>query len=130
MRCVFFSGRRRHTICALVTGVQTCALPISLYLFDCSPASSFTPICLWRPAGAPPSLWMAQKPPPSASLRPPGRKSPPTPPDSPQELCRRNCPLRAYATVLAESLQPITRAAISGCPCSKYEERRVGKECV
>src|SRR3546814_1170226 len=26
----FFSSRRRHTICALVTGVQTCALPISL----------------------------------------------------------------------------------------------------
>src|SRR3546814_9034606 len=25
----FFSGRRRHTRCALVTGVQTCALPIS-----------------------------------------------------------------------------------------------------
>src|SRR3546814_1589198 len=25
---VFFSSRRRHTICALVTGVQTCALPI------------------------------------------------------------------------------------------------------
>src|SRR3546814_4249001 len=35
-RCVsvymlfFFSSRRRHTRCALVTGVQTCALPISL----------------------------------------------------------------------------------------------------
>src|SRR3546814_3150758 len=31
--CVFvlfvFSSRRRHTSCALVTGVQTCALPIS-----------------------------------------------------------------------------------------------------
>src|SRR3546814_12659769 len=27
----FFSSRRRHTICALVTGVQTCALPISFY---------------------------------------------------------------------------------------------------
>src|SRR3546814_5172783 len=32
-RCSFdlsfvFSSRRRHTICALVTGVQTCALPI------------------------------------------------------------------------------------------------------
>src|SRR3546814_1595249 len=26
----FFSSRRRHTICALVTGVQTCALPISV----------------------------------------------------------------------------------------------------
>src|SRR3546814_3304885 len=27
---VFFSSRRRHTRCALVTGVQTCALPIFL----------------------------------------------------------------------------------------------------
>src|SRR3546814_5882505 len=31
---VFFSSRRRHTRCALVTGVQTCALPI----FDLSVA--------------------------------------------------------------------------------------------
>src|SRR3546814_16710359 len=36
----FFSSRRRHTRCALVTGVQTCALPICpaitgfLHLFD------------------------------------------------------------------------------------------------
>src|SRR3546814_18539575 len=28
-RVFFFSSRRRHTRCALVTGVQTCALPIS-----------------------------------------------------------------------------------------------------
>src|SRR3546814_4295686 len=28
----FFSSRRRHTRCALVTGVQTCALPI-FYFF-------------------------------------------------------------------------------------------------
>src|SRR3546814_9090130 len=30
LKCVvvFFSSRRRHTRCALVTGVQTCALPI------------------------------------------------------------------------------------------------------
>src|SRR3546814_16830514 len=28
----FFSSRRRHTRCALVTGVQTCALPICLLL--------------------------------------------------------------------------------------------------
>src|SRR3546814_9287698 len=27
----FFSSRRRHTRCALVTGVQTCALPISWF---------------------------------------------------------------------------------------------------
>src|SRR3546814_2412512 len=31
----FFSSRRRHTRCALVTGVQTCALPI------CGPFESF-----------------------------------------------------------------------------------------
>src|SRR3546814_8518688 len=28
--CFFFSSRRWHTRCALVTGVQTCALPIWL----------------------------------------------------------------------------------------------------
>src|SRR3546814_2542485 len=33
----FFSSRRRHTRCALVTGVQTCALPI------CAPRD--VPIC-------------------------------------------------------------------------------------
>src|SRR3546814_15902221 len=33
MRFFFFSSRRRHTRCALVTGVQTCALPISIASF-------------------------------------------------------------------------------------------------
>src|SRR3546814_6086350 len=30
----FFSSRRRHTRCALVTGVQTCALPIYFGFYD------------------------------------------------------------------------------------------------
>src|SRR3546814_2656128 len=30
----FFSSRRRHTRCALVTGVQTCALPISRHCIE------------------------------------------------------------------------------------------------
>src|SRR3546814_1031937 len=30
----FFSSRRRHTRCALVTGVQTCALPILAHRVD------------------------------------------------------------------------------------------------
>src|SRR3546814_15453102 len=30
----FFSSRRRHTRCALVTGVQTCALPIYMSMQD------------------------------------------------------------------------------------------------
>src|SRR3546814_67526 len=34
--CFFCSSRRRHTICALVTGVQTCALPI-FFPFPCFP---------------------------------------------------------------------------------------------
>src|SRR3546814_2491048 len=46
----FFSSRRRHTRCALVTGVQTCALPI------CSRASPAIPIsaasCCSAPAKA------------------------------------------------------------------------------
>src|SRR3546814_1039725 len=39
----FFSSRRRHTRCALVTGVQTCALPIALAgdgFFDADPSKS------------------------------------------------------------------------------------------
>src|SRR3546814_5183920 len=34
----FVSSRRRHTICALVTGVQTCALPI--YTWSVAPSAS------------------------------------------------------------------------------------------
>src|SRR3546814_3905850 len=37
----FFSSRRRHTRCALVTGVQTCALPISsMYMLGWTPSST------------------------------------------------------------------------------------------
>src|SRR3546814_9530545 len=41
----FFSSRRRHTRCALVTGVQTCALPISI-----GTILEITPLLPWRPA--------------------------------------------------------------------------------
>src|SRR3546814_6905037 len=55
----FFSSRRRHTRCALVTGVQTCALPILLAAWKIAPAlatgntmvlkpSPFTPLCMLR----------------------------------------------------------------------------------
>src|SRR3546814_1751162 len=42
---VFFSSRRRHTRCALVTGVQTCALPI------CFGNEMTVPITPLRPSG-------------------------------------------------------------------------------
>src|SRR3546814_8924916 len=41
LRVSVFSSRRRHTRCALVTGVQTCALPISSFSIGAS-ASAYT----------------------------------------------------------------------------------------
>src|SRR3546814_4535152 len=48
----FFSSRRRHTRCALVTGVQTCALPISPSLMDPEWAGEIVAAArrLWAPA--------------------------------------------------------------------------------
>src|SRR3546814_1250204 len=46
----FFSSRRRHTRCALVTGVQTCALPICI-VASCSASSlaaAAIPPCSFR----------------------------------------------------------------------------------
>src|SRR3546814_18178217 len=37
MRVFVFTSRRRHTRCALVTGVQTCALPILVLTRDVEP---------------------------------------------------------------------------------------------
>src|SRR3546814_4690402 len=49
-RCdFFFSSRRRHTRCALVTGVQTCALPI--YLIEADATSAGVTVTL-PPIGA------------------------------------------------------------------------------
>src|SRR3546814_7862849 len=39
---LFFSSRRRHTRCALVAGVQTCALPISQEVFGVGYIQDFT----------------------------------------------------------------------------------------
>src|SRR3546814_2197180 len=67
--CFFFSCRRRHTRCALVTGVQTCALPIY------SRARSCVPIPL-----------RYQLPPPLPPPPPP----PPEPATEPAELVTRS----------------------------------------
>src|SRR6188768_4464286 len=40
----FFSSRRRHTRCRLVTGVQTCALPISSHTHLPAVASQRCPV--------------------------------------------------------------------------------------
>src|SRR3546814_3633794 len=53
---VFVSSRIRHTVCALVTGVQTCALPISH--FD---ASAFATRISGEVKGFDPTEWIAPK---------------------------------------------------------------------
>src|SRR3546814_2967434 len=57
----FFSSRRRHTRCALVTGVQTCALPIS------------------RKCNTPLPLTLCPPPSPCVSFKIPARHHPPSP---------------------------------------------------
>src|SRR3546814_15352479 len=53
MNLFFFSSGRRHTRCALVTGVQTCALPIYwLILSDCPVGCPGWPVWPWRCLGA------------------------------------------------------------------------------
>src|SRR3546814_867296 len=70
MHCFFFSSRRWHTRCALVTGVQTCALPICP---ASSPAPATPPTCgspspitesPWgsRPPGSGPTGWTPSTP--------------------------------------------------------------------
>src|SRR3546814_6005972 len=54
LRCsflFFFSGRRRHTRCALGTGVQTCALPISLALVSVLGAWRAAALAVFATAG-------------------------------------------------------------------------------
>src|SRR3546814_7671722 len=52
----FFSSRRRHTRCALVTGVQTCALPISLRKVVCTPPRSSGVVAVRAPINPPARL--------------------------------------------------------------------------
>src|SRR3546814_15230526 len=64
---LFFSSRRRHTRCALVTGVQTCALPISTKL-SCSRPKRERPTIRRRASHG--------RRPGSSSPKPPSRRSP------------------------------------------------------
>src|SRR3546814_8836966 len=57
--CFFFSSRRRHTRCALVTGVQTCALPISERAVFAAESGKPAPAAISLHPGAV-SLWRAK----------------------------------------------------------------------
>src|SRR3546814_10741404 len=100
----FFSSRRRHTICALVTGVQTCALPISGLSTRTRRAGSQGDR---RTGGNRPlqrRQWKSQRE--TSDLR--------------RESARQTCALH----VVLGRYPPSSRLQ------GKSEERRVGKECV
>src|SRR3546814_1110264 len=51
--CFSFPSRRRHTRCALVTGVQTCALPIYHRIYRLPLGDALRLVFLWRAGDAP-----------------------------------------------------------------------------
>src|SRR3546814_10669940 len=57
----FVSSRRRHTRCALVTGVQTCALPISLPPGRETVVTVGAELSLWSPLLRHWLLWMRRE---------------------------------------------------------------------
>src|SRR3546814_3340057 len=105
----FFSSRRLHTRCALVTGVQTCALPIwptsSLKSgrLTVSAAETLTPVCSNRR-----KPWAS-----TASVYEPGCKDP-----------KKKPPTSLLLVVRAKPVAELVRCT------ARSEERRVGKECV
>src|SRR3546814_6615999 len=71
----FFSSRRRHTRCALVTGVQTCALPI----FSCTATATCSRIRAASARRSPCAQELVAEPlrPPSGGSRRLPRNTPP-----------------------------------------------------
>src|SRR3546814_9669602 len=102
----FFSSRRRHTRCALVTGVQTCALPISSGDFP----SGITAITLFDEQNRP----LCER---LVFLRRP---------DTLQLALSTN---GSAQTTRGHTTINLTAKGSDGNPV-RSEERRVGKECV
>src|SRR3546814_11692933 len=96
----FFSSRRRHTRCALVTGVQTCALPI---------LSSST-ISRWRSSGIV-SLLRAKR-------------------DSGDRQVDPHRRTAALAVTCAHPAAELAHHVGDEEQPERSEERRVGEECV
>src|SRR3546814_4714137 len=73
----FFSSRRRHTRCALVTGVQTCALPIWSAEWTVRARQPASPLRSSRPAPrrAKPATVRCHRPTPVRSRRREAKKS-------------------------------------------------------
>src|SRR3546814_12049628 len=119
-----FSSRRRHTRCALVTGVQTCALPISQLVPSGNVSALATPIgntapkSIRLPKNTPRAVTLSMTSLLSRAIAPPANGH-----------GRRNFPcLHKDERRLRPKLgQGATKLREDG---RRSEERRVGKECV
>src|SRR3546814_5403138 len=101
----FFSSRRRHTRCALVTGVQTCALPICPIYSDPS-ASATAP-----PASTAGGRWQGRR---AAAFA----------------WCLFDWANSSYPTVIVTFVfAAYFTQGVAASP-ERSEERRVGNECV
>src|SRR3546814_6513303 len=104
----FFSSRRRHTRCALVTGVQTCALPISV-------TTELMDIDTARKAGA--MALFGEKYDAEVRVLTMGERH------FSRELC-------GGTHVHATGDIGLFRIVAEGATASRSDERRVGNECV
>src|SRR3546814_11288292 len=102
----FFSSRRRHTRCALVTGVQTCALPISFLVraFTAAFEDEYAGLKI-SPVSATPVLVLIMDPPPADII------------------------WGTACLIISMVPRVLTRKALSHVS-ARSEERRVGKACV
>src|SRR3546814_13173899 len=128
----FFSSRMRHTRCALVTGVQTCALPISprpnlRICIDSAIHAFVAPSFTRLPCTKPAQLWTYVK---STTHNAFGRLTR----NSRFTLSSGHGAL-GLLTVVTQVFprltpaKPMARISRSIVPLARSEERRVGKEC-
>src|SRR3546814_15151013 len=108
-----FSSRRRHTRCALVTGVQTCALPISRIGGELAGRDHLDPVL--GPEGEPPRL-----PLPHHHV------------DQRIIVLQRRIEMPRRRALRSRQFTPHAHAreAVLDGALDRSEERRVGKECV
>src|SRR3546814_16972525 len=120
----FFSSRRRHTRCALVTGVQTCALPIYGYwsLGNWSGWAAWDMLRL-NPDAELPEGWSPVEPPANVQRLYELRSTIPTTVGEEQATL-----MNEFTALLAEEFLTIGIANPAGYYRSRSEERRVGKK--
>src|SRR3546814_10669488 len=110
---IFFSSRRRHTSCALVTGVQTCALPISM------PSSSVTRVLSRVVNAVRRNAHVAAHPAANAIAR--------RPPSTPRKSISIATQLLIYSVPVLAPVHTgrvyIVDVAVDGCAISKALER-------